>query len=1259
MKEKHGKKRISALLTAIFLLVGMLPTAAFSAENGAKWKRAGLEEITAEDTVAVTMTRDGITWALDNSQGTSGPPEAIEVTVDGDTMTAEDDEKISWNLVQEEGGLLLYVAGGEEVLYTDNNNMGVRVGAYEGAYWTVEDGYLYFIYTGRYLGVNMSKVKWTTPDGTTGNIEGETLSFWVLDTEPEDIPESSTESTTETGRKDDATTESTGESGGEDEGTTESTGESEGEDEGTTESTGETEGETEETTESTGETEGTTESTEGEKETEYTGTVLITPEETEVFLKDEDIWITLSCEMEGAAIFYAISTDGETYTDFCLYEENVQDLLLTEGFDVLFVKAYAEKEGYLPSEETVRCFTERKALGEGFYFGQLHAHSDLSDGLGTAEDIFAYVTQVNNLDFFALTDHSNSFDNDSSATIGTDAGSISLAWAEGKSAAEAATQWDFVGIYGYEMTWQEGKQLGHLNTFHTPGFLSRNQEDYASQPTALPNYYDALTTVSGSVSQFNHPGTQYGDFHDFDYYTESRDAAITLLEVGTGADAYFYYNRALDKGWHVAPTNYQSNSCSHDVAGTGIGEGRTVVYAESLTEAGIYDAMKHYRVYATEDSDLTIRYTLDGYRMGSILERRNLGDTVTICVTLDDPTDGAAGQVAVIADGGRVLAEQTSGADALTFEIPAAYSYYYIRVIQPDGDSAVTAPVWVNGEVNAGIESFICDTVLPVQNQEVNLSLELYHSENSTFTVEKIEFSVDGRTVQVMEGDGLSRTFSYTHPGLGHTELCVTVTATLNGEIQTYQQTLTLNYRRPDMVKALLVDGSCEENLSGLIALAEENQITVTAAEEITGEMLDGIGILIVTVPKEAFSDSYVEQVAEFVATGGTLVVCGQSAQLDGDFSSAEELNRLLEAAGATMRLQADTAADPVNNGGTETELYLADVNPVDICAAVTKDQVYCQVNGCTVAPGNGTKLVSTGSSAVLAWEETASGSSVYAAGSLFLGNSELADPKNIWDAPYANRTILNSLLRVERTELALSRIGDVRTATLGEVYRVRGYVTAGTSDPYNRFPETLYLQDDTGGIAVVPFEGAGIEVGAPLEVQGYLDMQDGNAVLEVITWETLEASMREYAPQTIPNAEAMDYALHGGELVQIEGKVVELTRTGSKGISRLVLKDDAGDLATVLIEDEIFSGATGENTLAKTIRKGRQVRAMGIVHINSDGATVLRVRNCDEVVYIQPSPYTKSDPTNPKTGDAIHLPALTMLLSAAGTALVRKKRKK
>src|SRR5699024_11456207 len=121
--------------------------------------------------------------------------------------------------------------------------------------------------------------------------------------------------------------------------------------------------------------------------------------------------------------------------------------------------------------------------------------------------------------------------------------------------------------------------------------------------------------------------------------------------------------------------------------------------------------MRNYRVYATEDNDLSIYYTLDSYEMGSILTEGQTGDKVTLMADLSDPTDESIGTVQVIANGGLILDEKTvsGNAETVEFTVDNDYSYYYLKVTEADGDIAVTAPVWVGEVEAAGINSISTD----------------------------------------------------------------------------------------------------------------------------------------------------------------------------------------------------------------------------------------------------------------------------------------------------------------------------------------------------------------------------------------------------------------------------------------------------------------------------------------------------------------------------------------------------------------------
>ena len=982
--------------------------------------------------------------------------------------------------------------------------------------------------------------------------------------------------------------------------------------------------------------------------------------------------ITLTCEDKDAELYYALSADGETFSDDTLYTGPIRP---EAGFGTLYLRAYAHSQGCKPGAQTQAVFTEDTGTAWEFewkpYFGQLHAHTVVSDGTGTVEEAFGCAANMENLDFFAVTDHSHCFEKSIEGIIDQDGAAVSPDWARGKQAAASVTNESFVGIFGYEMSWEDGKRLGHLATFNTPGWQTREQKSFESTSTALENYYKALTTVPGSVSQFNHPGN-LGDFDRFSHYSAEYDRVISLLEVAgeDGKVTLKYYNQALDNGWHVAPANNQSTRDS-SWADSGA---RTVALAEELTETALYEAMANRRVYATQDSDLAIYYTLNGAVMGSVIPRT---ETPVIRVFLEDPTDDAVGTVEVVADGGEAIASAQAEMSGQTLELSVSggYSYYYLRITQPDGDIAVTAPVWLDGYEDVGIRSFTSDTLTPVRGEEINLTVELFNDEPVDFAVESLVLYVDGEPVptgfapETVAGMGtLEYSFPYAHSEFGVTELKVVAAGSVNGESRTYEKAITLSFRVPEQVRRIAVDGSHDNSgvkqLTRLADIASQANIEV---EIFQGEMPENCSILLISAPAEPFEPEFAEKVRTFAQNGGTVILCGQSDMGDWQLHCAEELNKLLQAMGGSIRLNDDTAWDESSNGGTADAVYTTVFNPgSSLTASLRPEQRYGQHAGCTVDPGQGTWLVKglpttcgkdmdddeDGAAAgkdvvLLAWEELPGGGKLYVSGGLFLADREMPEQDNIWDPVTGNQAVLEALLGLERAQWPLKTIGEVRSGQAGQLYHIRGRATSGTSHPGNIFENTLYLQDDTGGIALVPFTEPEVEVGTLIEAIGQKEIRNGNMVLKLIEYQIQEETPAyRYAPETISNKSAMDYEANGGSLLQVEGKVTSVNYTaGGKGVCRFTVKDKNGDLADVLIESAIVSESDGKNELAFQVKKGRTVRAIGILHMDSRGNPVLRVRNCDEVVYVPPVP--ASSGKNPRTGDRIRLAVGIMALSA------------
>lgn len=405
------------------------------------------------------------------------------------------------------------------------------------------------------------------------------------------------------------------------------------------------------------------------------------------------------------------------------------------------------------------------------YFGQLHSHTQYSDGAGSLDSALAYVKALPdnaNVDFVAFTDHSNYFDSKNNPNVEAALYDTSLvkdsdpshSWATYKNtvaAFNAANAGKMVAIAGFEMTWSGGP--GHINTFNTPGIVSRNNTtlNNKTKDAGLQAYYKLLSQTEGanSISQFNHPGTTFGNFIDFGYWDAVVDTRMYMVEVGNGEGqigaggyypSYEQYIMALDKGWHVAPTNNQDN---HKGRWGNANDARDVILTDDFTEDGIYAALRARRMYATEDKNLELDYTVNGNMMGSIID---VPEKLNFEISFNDPdrTDSIA-KVELVVNSGKVAYTWDSAADlakgSVSVELAPEYTYYFVRVTEGDGDLAVTAPVWVGESLKLGISKAECGTSTPVTNEELTITTTFFNSEAKPATIKSITYAIGGETI--------------------------------------------------------------------------------------------------------------------------------------------------------------------------------------------------------------------------------------------------------------------------------------------------------------------------------------------------------------------------------------------------------------------------------------------------------------------------------------------------------------------------------
>lgn len=366
-------------------------------------------------------------------------------------------------------------------------------------------------------------------------------------------------------------------------------------------------------------------------------------------------------------------------------------------------------------------------LGRTWFTGEFHAHTEVSDGVQTPEDAFAHVAENSDADFFTLSEHDVLYDRRNSDDFTTDwRDAVSDEWRYLHEVSDAfnAAQDDLVTIPAEEITWYDTS--GHMNLFNTDWFTTaRSEGDSLSFGAAtgdlkydLPTFYARLKQDPEAIAQFNHPDPAgKGDFAAFAHLDREVDDRIDLIEVKNAVNLA-QFQIALDKGWHLAPV---WNGDEHGATWVTGDESLTGVWATSKSRDGVYQAMRERSMYSTQDRNTVLEYGVNGRLMGSVLP----ADTATVAldIGLTDP-DGADAftSVQVRTNGGAVAYEApaVSGRSVrVAHELAAADGdYFYIVATQADGDTVVSAPVWV-GETTRGADYAPVITVDPAAPDSV------------------------------------------------------------------------------------------------------------------------------------------------------------------------------------------------------------------------------------------------------------------------------------------------------------------------------------------------------------------------------------------------------------------------------------------------------------------------------------------------------------------------------------------------------------
>jgi|GEM_PF-3040405 hypothetical protein len=378
-----------------------------------------------------------------------------------------------------------------------------------------------------------------------------------------------------------------------------------------------------------------------------------------------------------------------------------------------------------------------KGYCQQWYYGELHGHTNISDGQGTPRQYFGYAKNTSGLNFTAITDHDDAI--------------ASSEWDSTKIAANDSNSSSFVALIGYEWSRDEarfpGSNYAHLCVYYpgsNPGLYSCNNIDY-NTPIKL---YTAISS-EGGICHSAHPDLSINSYKYVTKWeipdTMMNNAVLTNVEVTAySGDRFEYYGnpypsggqidgyalqKALQKGYYVGMIG---SSDTHE--GQAGNRGLTAVYSDSLTRSAIIRGLKKRHTFAVSKQNaskgrISLDFKVNDCLMGEICVKDTVpkiyfsttGTSNIARLHVARITSNAVDTTSKAYTPGATPYSNTVYDDAFTDT-----ACYYLKVIENGDTTAWSSPVWVFRDTLkqavtrwSGIVNVYNDVVVPSGNKLV------------------------------------------------------------------------------------------------------------------------------------------------------------------------------------------------------------------------------------------------------------------------------------------------------------------------------------------------------------------------------------------------------------------------------------------------------------------------------------------------------------------------------------------------------------
>ena len=334
------------------------------------------------------------------------------------------------------------------------------------------------------------------------------------------------------------------------------------------------------------------------------------------------------------------------------------------------------------------------------FWGDLHGHTENSDGTGTIDHYYWYARQVSRLDFAAVSDH-----------VGY--GTPEEKWRRFQEGAKRyyepgrfvtflACEWS-TAWWGDRNIYFLSDKEGNPVPKGTVEDLWRNLE--GKRAIVIPHHPAYPIGLRGADWRCHNPQferlVEIASMHGLsEFYGNPGECGGERSNMGPATPGGFV-REALAKGLKlgiIASSDDHSGrpgSSQWGKWGDGYSSPLVAVWAPELTREAIFEALYHRRCYGTTGARMILFFEMDGHEMGDEYATDKPPRVVARVVGT------APIKVLQIVKNGRVVCERAgegmvSGLEWTDENFVEPYACYYLRVEQVDREIGWSSPIWVN-----------------------------------------------------------------------------------------------------------------------------------------------------------------------------------------------------------------------------------------------------------------------------------------------------------------------------------------------------------------------------------------------------------------------------------------------------------------------------------------------------------------------------------------------------------------------------------